>query len=91
MKKEINDNEEIFNIVNELGEEDKTVEKVKKDYPNKIIEIEEPLLICMSEKDLKILKTEFPDEKRKYLIEKLSSPYEKFYCIDDYQKPVDNF
>ena len=43
----------------------------------------------MGEKDLKILKTEFPD-KWKYLTKKLAYPYEFFNCIEDFQKPVDN-
>ena len=42
--KEIVDNDEILNIVNEIGEEDKTIEDLKKDYPNEIEKLEEALL-----------------------------------------------
>ena len=41
----------------------------------------------MSENDLKILKTGFPDNS-KYLTKKLVNPYEYFNNIQDYQKPV---
>ena len=44
----------------------------------------------MSANDLKILKTEFPDNRWKYLTRKLAYPYEYFNSRDDYQKPVDN-
>ena len=44
----------------------------------------------MSEIDLKFLKTEVPDNKWKYLTEKLAYFYESFNSIDDYQTPVDN-
>ena len=44
----------------------------------------------MGESDLKILKTEFPVNKRNYLTEKLAYPYKYFKSPDDYQTPVDN-
>ena len=44
----------------------------------------------MGETDLKILKTEFLDNRWKYLTKKLASPYDYFNSIDDYQKPVNN-
>ena len=44
----------------------------------------------MGEKDLKILKTEFPNNKWKYLTKKIAYPYGNFNSLDDYQKPVDN-
>ena len=44
----------------------------------------------MGERDLKFLKTEFPDSKWKYLIKNLAYPYELFNSLDDYQKPDDN-
>ena len=47
------------------------------------------LLNYIGEKDLKILKTGFPD-KWKYLTKKLAYPYEFFNSIDDCQKAVDN-
>ena len=42
----------------------------------------------MGENDLKCLKTEFLDDKWKFLTAKLAYPYEIFKCVDDYQKPV---
>ena len=89
LKKEIVDKDDILNIVNELGEEDRTSEDLKEDYPNKIEKLNEALLNYMGENDLKILKTEFP-EKGKYSTKKLAYPNEFFNCIEDYQKFVDN-
>ena len=89
LKKEIVDNDEILNIIDEIIEEDKTIKDLKKDYPDEIKKLEEALLVHMGEHDLKILKTGFPD-KWKYLTKKLAYPYEFFNSIDDYQKPVDN-
>ena len=43
----------------------------------------------MSENDLKILKTEFPD-KWKYLKTKLADPNEFFNSIGNYRKPVNS-
>ena len=39
----------------------KTIENFKKDYPEKIIKLEQALLKYMSENGLNNLKTEFPD------------------------------
>ena len=89
LKNEIVDNDEILNIFDKIGEEDRTIEDLKKEYPNEIQNLEEALLNYMGENDLKILKTEFPD-KRKYLNKKLANPYESFNSIDDYQKSVNN-
>ena len=84
MKNEIVDNDEIFDIVDETMEKDKTIKDLKKDYPDKIKNLEEALLNYMGERDLKFLKTEFPG-KRKFLTEKLAYPYENFNNIEDYQ------
>ena len=89
MKKELVDIDETLNIINEIGEEDRTTEDLKKDYPNEMEKLEGVLLNYIGESDLKLLKTEFPD-KWKYLTKKLAYPYEYFNSIDDYQKPVDN-
>ena len=89
LTKEIVDNDEKLDIVNEIVEDDRTRDDLKKDYPNEIIKLEEALLDYMGENDLKISKTGFPD-KWKYLIKKLAYPYEYFNCIEDYQNPVDN-
>ena len=89
LKKEIIDNDEILNIVNEILEEDETIKGLKKDYPDKIKKIEEAFLIYMGENDLKVLKTGFPD-KWKFITKKLAYPYEFFNCTEDYQKLVDN-
>ena len=87
--KEIVDNDEILNIVNERVEKGKTIKDLKKYYTDKIIELEEALLIHLGGNVLKILKRGIPD-KWKYLIKKLAYPYEYFNSINDYQKPVDN-
>ena len=78
-----------MNFIDEIGEEDWTIEDLKKDYPNEIEKLEEVLLNYIGENDFKLLKTEFPD-KWKYLAKKLAYPYEYFNRIDDYQKPADN-
>ena len=89
LKVEIFDNDEILNIVNKLEEDDRTIEDLKKDYPEEIKSLEETLLDYMGENDLKILKAGFPDNW-KFLTKKLAYPYEYFNDIDDYQKPVNN-
>ena len=89
LKEEIVDNDEILNIVNEIGEEDRTIKDLKKNYPDKINELEETLIKYIGENDHRTLKTGFPD-KWKYLTKKLAFPYEYFNSIDDYQKPYDN-
>ena len=84
-----------MNIGNEkkLNKEDKyknaSIKDLEKDYPDKIVELEEALLEYLLENDLKILKTGFPD-KWNFLSKKIAYPYEYFNSIDDYQKPVDN-
>ena len=95
-EEEIVANDEILNIVNEIKmliTEDKykndSSKDLKKDYPDKINELEEALLDYMGENDPKILKTGFPD-KWKYLTKKLAYPYEYFNSVEDYEKPVDN-
>ena len=89
LREEIVDTDEILNIINEIGEEDRTIKDSKKYYSDKIIELEEALLNYMGENDLKILKTGFPD-KWKFLTKQLAYPYEYFRSIDDYQRPVNN-
>ena len=89
LKKEIVDNDKIIDIVNKIEEDDRTIEDLKKDYPEEIKNLEEALLDYMGENDLKFLKTGFPD-KWKFLTKKLAYPYEYFNGIVDYQKPVDN-
>ena len=88
LKEEIVDNDEILNIINEIIEDDKTIKDLKRNYPDKIKNLEETLLNYMGENDLEILKRGFPD-KWNYLTKKLAYPYEYFNNIDDYQKPVD--
>ena len=95
MTKEIVRDDDILNIGNEIekllrkSENIRTIENLQKDYPDIINELEEALLNYMGEKDLKILKTGFPD-KWKYLTKKLANPFEYFNSFDDYQKPVNN-
>ena len=95
-EEEFVDNDEILNNVDEikmLFTEHKyknvSIKVFKKEFPDKIKELEEALLDYMGENDVEILKTGFPD-KWKYLTKKLAYPYEFFNCIDDYQKAVNN-
>ena len=68
MKHEIVDNDDAnLKIVNETGEEDRTTEDLKEVYPYKIEKLEEALLNSLGENDPKILKTQFPDNRRKYI------------------------
>ena len=53
MKEEIIENDEISNIVKEKGEEDRTIEDLKKDYPNEIEKLEEALLKYIGANDFK--------------------------------------
>ena len=89
LKKEIVDNDYILKIVTDVGEYNRTIKDLKKDYSDKINELEEALIDYMGKNDLKILKTGFPDEW-KYLTKNLAYPYEYFISIEDYKKPVDN-
>ena len=56
-------------------EYDRTIEDLKKNYPNEIKNCEEALLDYIGENDLKVLKTGFPD-KWNFLTKKLAYPYE---------------
>ena len=80
MKKETVDNDEILNIVNEIGEENRKVEEMKKDYPIEIEKLEQSLLNYIRENDLNLLRTELPD-KWKNLTKKLAYPYEYLNSI----------
>ena len=69
MEKEIVDSDEILITVNEIkmiikedGYDNDSNIGLKKDYPNEIQKLEEALLDYMSENDLEILKTGFPDK-----------------------------
>ena len=73
LKEEIVDSDEMLDIVNKLVEDSRTIEGLKKDYPNEIKNLEEALLNFIGENDLKILKTGFTD-KWKYLTRKLAYP-----------------
>ena len=64
---EIVEKDEVLKIVNGIVEEDKTFKGWQKDYPDKFETVEETLLNCVGEIDLKTLKTVFPDDKWKYL------------------------
>ena len=89
LKKETIDNDEILDIVNKIAEDDRTIEDLKKDYPNEIKNLEEALHNYIGENDLKVLKPDFSD-KWNFLTKKLAYPCEYFNGTDDYQKPVDN-
>ena len=90
LKDDIVDKKEILNIVNETGEEDETIKDFKKDFPEAIMKLEEVLLNYIAENDPKILKTEFFDNKWKFLTKKLAYQYGYFNNLNDYQKPVDS-
>ena len=75
LKEETVDNDEILNIVNKIVEEDKTIEELKKGYPNETKNLEETLLNYMGENDFKILIRGFPD-KWKFLTKNLAYRYE---------------
>ena len=66
-----------------------SIKDLKKDYPEKIIKLEESLLNLMGERDPKILGTEFSGKKWKYL-KNLAYPYEDFNSLHYYQKPVNS-
>ena len=92
----VDNDDEVLNIVNEikiLFEEDEykndCIKDLKKDYPDKIFELEEPLLDYMGENDSKFLETGFPD-KLKYFTKKFAYPYEYFNSINDCQKLVND-
>ena len=86
LKKENIDNDFILNIVNDIGEYNRTIEDLEKDWPDRNKELENALLDFMGENDLKNLKDEFGN-KWKNLTKKLAYPFEFFNSIDDYQKP----
>ena len=67
MKEEIDNNDEILNFVNEIKEEDITIEEIKKDYPDKIEKLKEVLLTYLGKNDFKLFKAEFPGSEWKYL------------------------
>ena len=89
LKKEIDDNDEKLDFVNEIVEDNRTIEDLKKKYPEEIKTLEEALLDYMGENDIKILKTGFPVEWI-FLTKELDYPYEYFNSIDEYKKPVNN-
>ena len=65
-KEDIVDSDEILNTIDEIIKEDRTIEDLNKDYPNEIKNLEELLLNYMGENDLKIIKTGFPDNWKKF-------------------------
>ena len=61
LKDEIVDNDEKLNTVTEIEEKNRSIEGLKKGYPDKINKLEEALLEYMGENDHKIFKTGFLD------------------------------
>ena len=63
LKKEILRDDNILKIMNEVekllgkNENNRSIENIKKNYPDKFIELEQALLDYMGENDLKIIKT----------------------------------
>ena len=79
LKQEIVDNDEILNAAKEIKTKSKEIrynndsnKDLKRDYPDKIENLEEALLNYIGEFDLKISKTEFPEIKWKNSIKKLA-------------------
>ena len=79
LERETVDNGEILNLGNEtkiLFKEDKykndSVEELEEAHPDRIGKFEEAFFNYIGENDLKILKTDFPDNKWKYLTKKLA-------------------
>ena len=72
VKEENVDKDEILNFFKGIGEEHRTIEDLKKDYPEKNRNLEEALLNYMGENNLQILKTEVPD-KWNFLTKKLDT------------------
>ena len=62
----------MLNIFNEIGEEDKTIENLKKDCPDKYEKIKEIFYNCIGENYLESLETEFRDNEWKYLNKKIT-------------------
>ena len=58
LTEKIVDNDEILNIVKEIGEEERTIKDLKKAYPDKIRELEEALLNYIGENNPENLETE---------------------------------
>ena len=97
LKEENVDNDEIKKVVNEMKKllkegryHNDSIKGLNRDYPNKIEKLEEASLKYIGEHDLKILNTEFPDNRWKYLTKNLAYPYKKFNSLDDNQKLLTN-
>ena len=93
-EEEIVDNDEISNTVNEIKiiikegmYKNYSIKILKKDYPDKIREIEEASPNYMGENDLKFKKK--ISDKWKCLDKKLASLHEYFNSSHDYQNSVD--
>ena len=81
-----------MNIINEVeffDSNDRSIEDLKKDFPNEIGEIQEALANYISENDRQILKEQFPDFWQ-YLNKKIAYPCDYFDSIEDSQKPINN-
>ena len=96
-EEEIGDSDDFLKIVKEKsfsikedGYNNDSIKDLKEVFPDKFERLEGTLLNSMGENDLKILKTEFPDNKWKYLTKSLVCSLEYFNSLDDYKKPVNN-
>ena len=87
LKEESFDNDEISNFFTEIENESRTIDDLTKYDPDKSEKLEEVLKSYISEKVLKLLKTEIPN-KWKSLGKKLAYPYEFFNSAGGYQKLV---
>ena len=76
--------------VKEVSYSNDYFEDLKKDYPDEINKLEEALIKYLGDNELKILKSEFPDNWWNYLTKNLSHLFEIFTSIDEYQNPFND-
>ena len=89
MKEETVGNDDNLKIVKEIGEEDGSINDLKKIYPDEIGKLEREIYSHISGNELKIIKAEYPD-KLKYLKQKLAYPYEDLNCLEEIRKPIND-
>ena len=76
-------------LIKEDRYDNASIKDLRKDYPDKIKNLEEILLNYIGQNDRKALIRKFPD-KWKCLTRKLAYRYEHFNSLGDYREPVDN-
>ena len=88
-KKDVEDSKtiDIVNKTETISTEDRTIDDLKKVFPDEIENLEETLNNYISDSDRKILKPEICDMWN-YLVNQLACFHEYFKSLDEYQKPV---